>query len=793
MKASKIVFLVLSFCLLFMTIGFARYNQTLQLNGNVSIGKVGRIEITRAVVVETNKATATDPTYDGINLSFSVRGTAKNYSATYEIDVVNNSDYEFVYTDLAFSSSRLDDPSKNVLLTTTIKNKATNTLLHAGESLESGESITLTVKIEFEADTNTSEVGVNGDFVVSQDNTGSLLGTMSPNSGDLRGTNTISCGYTATITNSFKYARTFSLKPSNDNIVVTDASGANINSFSIPASSDNQTYPFCMKVKEGSIFLTTSTTTDIIMSSNGVADSSIGTVNFLVDKDEYATDEEPPHIANVNISYVSVDTATENANINISWDRTDTGGTSVQRYYILLTYPNGSTTTYQTANAVTNYSLKVPTQGNYTAKVYGVDEKNSGQSHCSSTSNQYCAISPSTPLRWIFTVTPDFDSNITFNGSTKAYLNTQYVASFSLGSSSNRSLPTSDDLTVSYTDNGNEMVMGGDRDYTYSTENKTGTVIINAPSVTENITIYGRSSIGCLVKGTKILMADKSLKNIEDITYHDLILVYDHDNGGLTPVYPLWIEKEKTTDNYTKISFSDGTILNTFSGHGIYSLDKNKYISTISNDFHVGSNVAKVNDDGSVSKVFVTNIEKINKPTTYYQVSSTRYDNVIANNILTTDGMIAASNMFKYDSNITWTKDRNEFLQQNNLFYYNDYSMIFDRYVWEGFRMSEAKPIYYNKTLNIMEYSNILKELVLPQEKSRNGKNLWMVTTSDDVVSDYKKFLHEEETFYTLPEPNIKNNFKGWLCTSDNKIYNPKDKIEVLYGLHFIALYKWLN
>ena len=41
-----------------------------------------------------------------------------------------------------------------------------------------------------------------------------------------------------------------------------------------------------------------------------------------------------------------------------------------------------------------------------------------------------------------------------------------------------------------------------------------------------------------------------------------------------------------------------------------------------------------------------------------------------------------------------------------------------------------------------------------------------------------------------LPEPKNSNGFIGWLNTGDNEVYKPGDKVEVLYGTHFIAKYE---
>ena len=68
-----------------------------------------------------------------------------------------------------------------------------------------------------------------------------------------------------------------------------------------------------------------------------------------------------------------------------------------------------------------------------------------------------------------------------------------------------------------------------------------------------------------------------------------------------------------------------------------------------------------------------------------------------------------------------------------------------------------------------------------------------MVTTSDDYVTEYNKkdFLVKEGNQYILKKPLIPSKkFKGWYNTIDGKIYQPGDKINVIHGTHFIAIYK---
>ena len=66
-----------------------------------------------------------------------------------------------------------------------------------------------------------------------------------------------------------------------------------------------------------------------------------------------------------------------------------------------------------------------------------------------------------------------------------------------------------------------------------------------------------------------------------------------------------------------------------------------------------------------------------------------------------------------------------------------------------------------------------------------------MVTTSEDKVNDSNKakYLKKEGSYYELPKSSDLR-FRGWYNNVDNKIYQPNDKIKVIIGTHFTALYE---
>lgn len=788
----NIVIIVVLFVFMVMTVGYALYGQTLHLNGNVTLQEAGIIEITSANIVRNECSNITsyeEPNYKGMHIDFRVNSTSKEFVATYLVTVTNNSDRAYTYTGFPINAV-IEGTESSPTVSSQITKADTGEELMSGEVIESGNSITIKLRLSFslqEADPRGLTVIVNGDVSVSEDNSGSLVASITPNTGDLRGEGTI-VPFQLSVINTFKYNRVFSLNSSNENIIIVDEKGNISYNFVIEANSTKD-YTIYLMVKEGSIFLTDQTQTNIILSSNMIDSITVETLTLDVDKDINATDHEKPEVGSVTLR-ISETNPVEGEAI-VSWNRIDSGGSPISNYFIqLYNEASGNYTTYETGNDITSYTIQGLSAGTYYAKVYGIDEAgNSGEEDCSSatTENGYCSRSASTSLQWIYNVDYSNLTNLTFSGANSAMIYSTYQGTLNVESTwyNPHSLPSSITVTM-----GGVTLTSG-QDYTYDASS--GAVVINR--VTGDITISATASDGgCLIEGTKVRLANGSYKNIEDINYDDLLMVYDHENGRITYEYPVWVEQGKKTVYYQKTTFSDGTILKTFTSHGVFSPDVNRFVMTNDpSEFHVGTRVVKFDEKGNKKIVTVSNIEMIHEETMYYQVSSVRYHNILANDFLTTDGTRITSYLFSFNEDMTWGKDREEFLQKNDLFHYEDWKDYFPEHLFKGYRMEEAKNVFNQGLLDIGYFDQLLDlSNSKPLLKDESGHTVWMVTTSDDQVTEDNKhqYLVRANNYYTLKEPKNKQGFIGWLNTADNKIYQVNDRVEVVYGMHFIAQYQ---
>lgn len=166
------------------------------------------------------------------------------------------------------------------------------------------------------------------------------------------------------------------------------------------------------------------------------------------------------------------------------------------------------------------------------------------------------------------------------------------------------------------------------------------------------ITINFYSSYECFVEGTKITLADKTYKNVEDITYEDELLVWDFDKGEFTTAKPIWIMKQKTALDYNKLVFSDGSVLKTVGQHRILNKEQGKFTYPMTNDTPLGTTT--FNDKGEF--ISLVSKEVVKGKVNYYNIITDYHLNLFASTILTSCRL---SNLYPIES-MKYQKDNRE-------------------------------------------------------------------------------------------------------------------------------------
>ncbi len=790
-----VIVMITIFCI--ETVGYAQISSLIKLGGSVTWNMDGKLLITN--VTRTSMTNATEnatPTFEGTQVSFNVTlNPQNNRSATvvYQVTLTNNS--SFTHT---FTNADIDNSFNNTNRVTTNVQVSGIT---QGQRIEPGTTATFTVTItgtrrnggmgNNNSSSGTSTITINTNALSN----GKLVANLDNTTGNLVNNNIEH--FVINAMNTRPYGHTLTISTNADKIEIVNSSGNALGNLSIDAS-ETKTLDYYVKLKDSAVFGKSPYKAGIILSSSDGTILSLGNISLTVPvAGGGVQDNDAPVISNVTASKNSTD-----GSITVTYDSSD--DSAIATYYIQACKEENGSYNCSTAETATikSYTFTGLSYGTYKFKVYAEDEwgnvATASEIASATTSSGHACESTSAFYRWKVNVTFSL-SNMRYDGSnSQGTISIDYMSqySFTLTPFDNYTLP--DSITVSNT-SGN-LTQGTGYSYTQSS----GAVVLYAAYVTEDITISGTATYNfCLVEGTRIKLSNGNYKNIEDITYTDLLSVWSYDTGSLTYEYPIWIEKSNESNSYQKTTFSDGTVLKTVGLHQVFSLDDNKFVNIIDENgfIKVGTRVAK-EVNGKIVPVKVTKVETIKEKVKYYYVASSIYYNIISEDIITTSDQIVPgvtlSNMYGFDNNIKWPSIRKEIISKKGALYdYKDLKVM-PYYLYYGSRGNETKLFVnmgYATTPELIDY---LLRIQLNPEKSvdpitdKKGNRLWMVTTSDDKFINEKDFLYKEGSTYTLKQPNKVNNkeFIGWFNTVDNKMYKVGDKYKIIHGTHFIAIWK---
>lgn len=155
----------------------------------------------------------------------------------------------------------------------------------------------------------------------------------------------------------------------------------------------------------------------------------------------------------------------------------------------------------------------------------------------------------------------------------------------------------------------------------------------NGDTFVDRFSFYNRDP--CFIKGTNIILANKTNKKIQDITYDDELLVWNFDERKYDSAKPLWIKKIQTTTWYYKLKFSNGLELKVTGtypeAHSLFSVEDGKFIHA---NKLVGKKVYTL--DGIAT---LESCEEVHENVDFYNVITDYHMNLFANNILTSTSL----------------------------------------------------------------------------------------------------------------------------------------------------------
>lgn len=766
----------------FMTVGFAHYNRILDVSGDISLKTQGKIYVSNVTFVD-GKNVSSNPTFTDNSIDFGLKVFASKdqteYYANFEVTVINDTFYDQTFSTNYWQTQFTDKNGKPV---DTLSAEYELIGIKNGDVIKHGETIKFNIRATF-APTVSGDFTVIGgiDINFSETNTGFLLAYVKePLTGDLRKPNT-SAAFTVHVSNSFTYAKTFSLiLASNSKLTL---SGTALNNITIPANSEAD-YVVYVSIAGTQDFPSTYERATILMRSGG-ADMNAGRITLYVDQSVIYTDHEAPQISNVKISALNAV-----GEAQVTWSATD--DVTIKDFTVEIFDTAGNLIqTKKTTDDTTSISFTGLSAGDYYVRVYGEDSLGNTATAADltacSTAAGPCSRSETTNLLWQYKVTHHLD-RVTTTGASTVTRGETYTASYS--TSFLNVLPA--EIVVKM--DGRTLTAG--TDYTYS--RNTGTLTV--PNVTGDLDItVTAESWGCLTAGTQILLADGTTKPIEGIGYNDLLAVWNYETGQLDAEYPIWIERKHTAISYRLTRFSDGSELKTVMHHGVFDVDKNQFVSVSDPDFTPGTKVYKL-VDGHLRAVRVESTAIVYETVEYYHVVSARFYNIIANGIITTDGTVALSNLYGFDTDMRWPALREAYLAQPGSVY--DYAKFADtvpEFMFVGMRMGEIKAITDAGYMSIDDFKGYLATnqvaphmWLKPQSrlmaddlqnfdlKSRisptilQNKRIWPVS-----VGDYKTTIAEGADF-TLPATST-----YYRNSVDGQIYKRGDRVKIMCGTHF--------
>lgn len=615
------------------------------------------------------------------------------FQATYRVTMQNTTSSDYIFT----------APSAN--LTLRLSSTTTSEVYYELDGISVGDTIpansTVSFNIILTADYVSGTHGVEGGMGVDpvENKTGALVGSITGNnSGDLSGDNEFA-QFSISVQNTFSTEKVFTIGVLGTDFVVTNSTGGYLSMQSIPANT-TQTYTFYLKKSSGAVFGSDYINATIMISYDDT-ENNCGSVRIKVDKDPSYEDDQAPIISDVRVTRNdTVGSAT------VTWSGTDNVGVASYSIYPCLktdnTYNCGTPVTGVSGNA-TSYTLTGLASGTYGIVVVGFDDEGNTATQAeideADTSPNHASRSPDTELQWSFTVTGKITNGTLSNDGSTVRLGDTYTGNIS--ANSGYSLPSS--ITVKM---GDRTLSTGE--YTYSSSN--GRITIDSVDGKIEITASCPWDF-CLIEGTLIALADGTTKPIEEITYHDLLKVWNYATGSVGAEYPAWIEKESVSFGYQITRFDDGTELKTAGWHGVFDVDANAFISIDDEHFGIGTRVYKVENDVLVP-ITVTSIEYVSEEAYKYHVVSSQYYNIIANNVITTDGAVYLSNLYGFDENLKWPAIREEIMSDpSNLYTYEDFEDIgMPRKMFDDLRVREGKYLATRYGITLEAFKKYLLE-----------------------------------------------------------------------------------
>ena len=194
---------------------------------------------------------------------------------------------------------------------------------------------------------------------------------------------------------------------------------------------------------------------------------------------------------------------------------------------------------------------------------------------------------------------------------------------------------------------------------------------------------YKEEESSCLLPGTKVLLADNTTKNIEDIVTGDVVLAWDMFHGEFTAAPVLFNDPEPVMKRtILNLIFSDNTRISVIGEHGFFDATLRKFIYVNSANVedavqYVGHTFLKHSNSKHI-KVKLVHVADHTDTTACYDIVTARHLNFYSNNFLGIAGNTSAfTNIFKTNRKCIYSKkDIHKLTKLYGLSHYNDFKNL---------------------------------------------------------------------------------------------------------------------
>ena len=262
------------------------------------------------------------------------------------------------------------------------------------------------------------------------------------------------------------------------------------------------------------------------------------------------------------------------------------------------------------------------------------------------------------------------------------------------------------------------------------------------------------SAMSCFTPDSKIQLANGGYVLAKDVTYNDLLLTWNFDEGCFAASYPVWLTKSTKIEEYFKFEFEDGTYFNSIVSHSVYSADENRFVKSIdaiySQEGHYIVNLA-VDEDGNALrdangnfyhvKKKVKKITKIYKEVQVINIVTAYHLNNYINGVL---GSTSFSNIYDFtpmDENGAMKYNQEQFIERttgtNTLYTIDEFdNTIITKNIFQGWRIAQQKGA---RTIEeVTKYITWHNKDIDPLPTDADGNRIYALSTSDGYKTTIK-------------------------------------------------------